>query len=454
MTNPAQASTSTLRSSLPMTLFALALLCAMTMSTPQPAQAQTFTVLHIFTDRGDGAFPSGGLILDAAGNLYGAALDGGYFGGSWCTTGPWHGCGTVFELTHRGSGWILNPLYSFVGGNDGQGPGGSLVFGPNGVLYGTTGYGGDVLADGCSGDGPGCGTVFSLSPPSHACSSVLCPWTQTVLYRFLGGSDGALPNGSLVVDAAGNLYGTTFEGGPDNEGTVFELSPTEGGGWAEQTLHSFTGAQDGGTPYAGLIFDAAGNLYGTTWGGGTYDFGTVFELTPTEGGGWTEQVLYSFNDNDNNGTNPIGGLVFDAAGNLYGTTYRGGSPYSTGAVFELSPTQGGGWTEQVIYAFPRTGVRGTYLRGANPASDLIFDAAGNLYGTTSAGGTDNAGTVFELSPTQGGGWMEQVLHSFNENNNGGVNPYAGLILDAAGNLYGTAEGPGAGNYGTVFELRP
>ena len=209
--------------------------------------------------------------------------------------------------------------------------------------------------------------------------------------------------------------------------------------WNEKVLHNFTNnGTDGFFPTSGLIFDAAGNLYGTTFNGGAYNrFGTVFELSPVPGGGWTETVLHSFNNDGTDGWTPTAGLIFDAAGNLYGTTGSGGA-YHGGTVFELSPMLGGGWTETILHSF------GNGTDGAGPGGgSLIFDAAGNLYGTTTLGGTFNCpsdgggcGTVFELTPTVGGAWTETVLYNFRRGSDGHL-PYAGLIFDATGNLYGT-----------------
>src|ERR1019366_6634594 len=205
--------------------------------------------------------------------------------------------------------------------------------------------------------------------------------------------------------------------------------------WAaaqEQVLHSFGNGTDGNDPLGGLIFDASGNLYGTTLGGGTYGGGTVFELTPAGGGSWTETVLHNFDSNGTDGFTPYAGLIFDSAGNLYGTTRWGGT-YGGGTVFELTTAAGGGWTEQVLHSFDHN-----YTDGYYPQAGLIFDAAGNLYGTTSQGGTYVYwGTVFELTPAAGGDWTETVLHNFNQNGTDGYYPEAGLIFDAAGNLYGT-----------------
>src|ERR1019366_2789841 len=263
------------------------------------------------------------------------------------------------------------------------------------------------------------------------------------------GTDGNYPYAGLIFDAAGNLYGTTVQGGTYNYGTVFELTPAAGGGWTEKVLHNFNyNGTDGAYPYAGLIFDAVGNLYGTTDGGGTYSYGTGFEVTPEAGGVWTEKVLHNFNYNGTDGANPYAGLIFDVVGNLYGTT-QGGGTYSYGTVFELTPAAGGVWTEKVLHNFNNNGTDGAY-----PYAGLIFDAARNLYGTTEVGGTHNDGTVFELTPAGGGSWTEKVLHNFNNNGTDGADPRAGLIFDAAGNLYGTTYVGDTYNYGAVFELTP
>ena len=267
----------------------------------------------------------------------------------------------------------------------------------------------------------------------------------------------------LIFDAAGNLYGTTYNGGTGAEGTVFELSPNGDGTWAEKVIHNFFvnfHVNDGENPAAGLILDATGNLYGTTYQGGSAGHGAVYELSPNGGGGWTEKLLHSFQVGGNNrdGSNPMGGLIFDTAGNLYGTTYNGGTAIE-GTAFELSPNGGGGWTEKVIHNFF---VNFHVNDGENPASGLIFDAAGNLYGTTYHGGSTGHGAVFELSPNGGGGWTQKLLHSFQVggNQNDGANPQAGLISDSAGNLYGTttmggtSDMGGSGGVGTVFEVMP
>ncbi len=287
----------------------------------------------------------------------------------------------------------------------------------------------------------------------------LAPTTNTVnpLHQFKGG-DGGNPNAGLVFDAAGNLYGTTEYGGAQNGGTVFKLVPNPDGTWTESVLHNFILA-DGALPLCTLIFDAAGNLYGTTFYGGTQNEGTVFKLAPNPDGTWTESVLHSFTGAD--GARPAAGLIFDAAGNLYGTTSYGGPAGCTGetgqmcgVVFKLAPNPYGTWTESVLHSFLTAGAD-----GAGPYAGLTFDAAGNLYGTTVQGGsaacTDGCGVVFKLALSPDGTWTESVLHRFTGGTDG-AGPYAGLAFNAAGNLYGTAVQGGSpacsGGCGVVFKL--
>jgi uncharacterized repeat protein (TIGR03803 family) len=230
--------------------------------------------------------------------------------------------------------------------------------------------------------------VFKLAPNPDG------TWTESVLYSFTGGADGGSPWAALVFDAAGNLYGTTWVGGADGKGAVFKLTPNPDGTWTESVLYSFTGGADGAYPAAGVIFDAAGNLYGTTGGGGADDNGAVFKLTPDPDGSWTESVLHSFTGGADGG-GPVTALIFDAAGNLYGTTAGGGSRLlnicrglGCGVVFELTPTSTG-WSETVLNEF--------LGKAADPEAPVIFDPKGNLYGTTWSG-TGNYGVVFEITP--------------------------------------------------------
>ncbi len=332
-------------------------------------------------------------------------------------------------------------VFSFSG-NNGKSPFASLILDASGNLYGTTAIGGNS-GKGCGGgyEGQGCGAVFELSPQAGG------GWTEKVLYSFKdNGTDGYDPMASLILDAAGNLFGTTSSGGANQYyGTVFELTPSASGAWTETVLRSFTfNGMDGNGPLNPLIFDAAGNLYGTTGFGGNGG-GAVFELTHKAGKIWTEKTLYSFSGGTD-GSTP-NALIFDASGNLYGTTYLGGL-YGGGTVFEMKPEAGGRWAVKVLYSFPNPGTD-----GYKPYGGLALDA-GVLYGTTNLGGAYGYGTAFELKPLTGGGWAYKVLHSFGSGQDG-QSPYAGLVVDAAGNLYGTTAHGGANNvYGTVFEVIP
>jgi uncharacterized repeat protein (TIGR03803 family) len=289
---------------------AIAIVFALMVATTQSAQAQTFTVLHNFTNGADGGEPAAGLSMDRAGNLYGTASTGGNSSSGLCADRNPRGCGTVFKLSRKGSGWVFTPIYTFSG-PDGANPQARVIIGPDGSLYGTTTYGGDADE----------GTVFNLRPPAAACKSALCPWTETVLYSFKGFTDGAEPTfGDLVFDEAGNLYGTTPHGGQGDHGTVYQLTPSDGG-WTETVLYRFQGGHDGATPYAGLIFDNVGNLWGTTAFGGTLNNGTIYQLVPS-GGGWTESVVYNFRGGGNgDGANPYAGLIVDQFNNFYGGTF-------------------------------------------------------------------------------------------------------------------------------------
>jgi len=399
------------------------------------AQA-TFKTLHNFKVGKDGYAPSAGLIFDQVGNLYGTTEYGGV-----------HNLGTVFQLTpNQNGGWTESVLYSFCSGThcaDGKYPLAGLIFDQAGNLYGTTSGGGAHNSS---------GTVFQLTPNQNG------GWTEHVLHSFCSRThctDGRQPTAGLIFDQAGNLYGTTDERGGHNRGTVFQLTPDQKGAWTEHVLHSFcsrTDCTDGGFPQAGLIFDQAGNVYGTTeLGGAPNNSGTVFQLTPNQNRGWTERVLYSFCSlpDCTDGLYPEAGLIFDQAGNLYGTTAGGGAHNDSGTVFQLTPNHNGGWTERVLHSFcPRTNC----TDGADPKAGLIFDQAGNLYGTTFVGGAQGWGTVFQLTPKQNGGWTEQVLHSFVDEP--GAFPLSGLILDKAGNLYGTTFGDSGTIVGSAFEITP
>jgi len=386
----------------------------------KPDAAGAYNILHLFTWA---KYPTGNLIFDAPGNLYGTTSNG---GSRKCPGG----CGVVWKLGRNPKGTrTVSILHAFTGA-DGANPFAGLALDNAGNLYGTTARGGTYSG----------GAVFKLAPNADG------TWTESVLYTFTGGGDGGYPLAGLALDAAGNLYGTTYTSGAYHSGVVFKLAPNPDGTWAESVLHSFTGGADGSDPVAGLIFDAAGNLYGTAQNGGGSGCsgagcGVVFKLAPNPDGTWTESVLYTFTGGAD-GALTDAGLVFDNAGNLYGTTDAGGSGCSglgCGVVFKLAPNPDGTWTESVLHSF--TGADGASGVG------LILNATGNLYGTTVWGGAYNYGVVFKLTPSSGG-WSETVLHSLLGY---GRNPQAPVIFDSAGNLYGTTSS-GNGNSGLVFEI--
>jgi uncharacterized repeat protein (TIGR03803 family) len=407
------------------------------------AAAQHEQVLYAFgANSADGRLPEGVLIADAVGNLYGTTEGGGA-----------GNAGTVYELSPptAGSRWTETVLYAFSGGSDGIAPIGNLVFDSAGNLYGVTDAGGDPSCQ------FGCGTVFELSLPAKPSGN----WTKTTIYMFGGGNDGDMPTGGVVFDRAGNLYGTTEEGGigscggSPGCGTVFELSPASGGAWTETVLYSFTGGSDGAFPDAPPVLDKAGTLYGTASAGGNKNCeeelgcGTVFELTPGASG-WTETVLHTFGVSDGDGTNPaFAGLLVTATGALVGTTPLGGT-YGYGTVFGLRPPSlpNGQWLYGVLYSF------GMALNdGAAPRGGVISVGSNVLYGTTQGGGVDGTGTVFQLTRVQGVVWKETGLYSFGSGLTGAV-PSAGLLVHN-GALFGTtAQGGSKSNAGTVFKVAP
>jgi hypothetical protein len=406
------------------------------------AWAAEYKVLHTFTGA-EGANPEGRLILDAAGNLYGVTPYGDRSGGC-----PYdYGCGTVFKLAPNPDGsWTHTVLHSFEGGSDGQFPH-DVIFDASGNLYGTTTSAG---GKGCSKYG-GCGAVFKLTPNPDG------SWTNTVLYSF-GDNDGHFPGAGVTLDAAGNLYGTTCCGDAHPYGMVFKLTPNPDGSWTESVVYSFTGGTDGYGPQI-LILDATGNLYGTTNNGGGYRSGTVFELSPNPDGSWTKRILYRFKGGQD-GSGPIGGVAFDPTGNLCGTTYSGGGgPCSNGCgtVFMLAPNPDGTWNYSMSHRFGRGRLVFDDKPGFWPWDSLAFDPAGNLYATTQYGGANNSGTVTKLSPIPGGRMQGRVLYSFctQPQCSDGARPTGSLILDAAGNLYGvTPFGGDANNNGVVFQVTP
>jgi uncharacterized repeat protein (TIGR03803 family) len=274
-------------------------------------------------------------------------------------------------------------------------------------------------------------------------------WNEKTLYSFpSSGKHGSDPFAGLIFDSAGNLYGTTSEGGAYGSGTVFELSPQTGGSWGQKVLHSFGKGQDGQQPFVSVTMDNAGNIFGATAFGGAYSNGTIFELMPKAGGGWNERVLHSFG-NGVDGQLPFvngGSLTLDRAGNLYGTTYLGGA-FGSGTAFELIRQRGEGWKEKMLHNFEDDN------DGGLPESNLIFDSAGNLYGTTYEGGEFVCGVLFKLVPHKNGAWSEQTVYSFG-NGADGCDPVGNIVFDAAGNLFGTTQFGGLNQEGTVWEIKP
>jgi len=409
----------------------LAMLFIISLGAGRFAMAQQEKVLHSFIDNGiDGYYPVTNLGISD--NLVGTTSAGGS-----------SGLGTVFRVnTENGDEAVI---HNFSGGSDGADPTGALgYYIPDGTYpanYGTT----------SSGGANNLGTVYLLAIiGSGGAGGGMPPGSKVyegVKYSF-DGKHGANPYGGLSGGPDANLFGTTVYGGAYNMGTVFQFTHKTHRFWEVHVLHNFgNSSTDGFYPYATLIPDAAGNLYGTTPQGGANSFGTVFEMVQKTGGGWAEKVLYSFNSKPD-GNTPYASLIFDTSGNLYGTTFYGGT-FGYGTVFELMPAGGGSWTETVIHDFDNNGTD-----GALPFAGLSFDSSGNLYGTTELGGTAGFGTVFELTPAGGGSWTETILHSF-ANTPDGSDPIGGVSIDTStGIIYGTTEEGGDYGYGTVYKIMP
>jgi len=436
------------------------------------------TVLYSFQGPPDGLYPVGRLASDSAGNLYGATTQGGT-GPQTCELGT---CGTVFELSPpstSGSAWTETILYNFTGHSfgDGNAPWGGPIWGKGGKLYGITAYGGSgpcLLL----GTPSGCGAVYELSPPATRGGA----WTEKVIYSFQGGNDGHLPVGELVLDPQGNLYGATSYGGGLGTcngfygfcGTIFELSPpvTQGGAWTEKVLYSFNGGADGALPNGGLILDATGALYGTAQYGGNSGCtntsgtgcGVVFELTPpaSQGASWSQSVIYAFNPSViPDGAVPMAGLIFDKKGNLFGTASGGGTaktePY--GVAFRLSPPQtvGQAWIERLLFSF------GDGRSGGFLTAPLVLDSHGNLYGVASSAGAHSGGTALTLKPptSTGGKWSCIITYSFDVAPNASA-PAGPLNFGKGGVRYGVTFVGGTGSNcitgingcGAVYSIAP
>lgn len=400
---------------------------ALTLSLASTAVAQaTEDVLYIFTGgQGDGGYPASGLTWDSSGNLYGVTSD-------WSLSSAGH----VYKLTRDGNFWNYTSIYTLNASTDGADPYAALTIDSQGNLYGT-----------CTGGGANNkGTVFELTNSGGT-------WSVSRRYSFTGGADGAIPWGNVILDPQGNVYTTSV--GQDTRsdyGAVIELTPN-GNGWTEQTLHTFTGGNDGAYPFAGLIMDRAGNLYGTTEEGGSNGDGVVFKLHNT-GSGWIETTLYAFTGAANDGAYPTAGLTFDSVGRIYGTTtYTNTGFTGNGGVFQLAPAptapRSVNQPWQITWLHQFNG-----QDGENPLGGVTFDSSGNLYGTTY--NAEAFGNVYKLTPSP---WTESVLWTFTGNGTGAHPSYVTLIQDSAGNIYGTTMNSGsAGQYppyggpGVVFEL--
>ncbi|HEY3660426.1 MAG TPA: choice-of-anchor tandem repeat GloVer-containing protein [Candidatus Udaeobacter sp.] len=323
------------------------------------------TVLYNFTGSVDGGEPYKGVTIDRHGNLYGTAVTGG-------SGGCEGGCGVVYKLTQSNGTWHQRVIYAFTGADDGAGPGARVTVDRSGNVYGMTPTGGMY----------GAGTIYKLQP--HAAS-----YTFQVIHSFTGGDDGASGSAGRMLLDHGRLYGAVTAGGMFGSGVVFELTPTTVGEWDFRTLYSFHGQPDGSFPYGALLRTDSGKIYGTTYYGGQNGIGAVYELSPRSVGEWNEKVLYSF-QTGSDGNSPISNLVSDASGNLYGTTSEGG--LGRGTIFKLTAIGGGGWTESVVHSFAGSPDGGFSYNG------MVVDAFGNFYGATVHGGTDDDGSVYQFTP--------------------------------------------------------
>ena len=381
-------------------------------------KASTTDIIYSFAGDEDGEYLDTDVEIDAAGNLYGTSVLGGEFGG-----------GTVWQLSPVSGGWVHTVLYSFTGGADGGEPYKGVTLDPAGNLYGTAVTGGSGSCEG------GCGVVYKLTNSGGT-------WTQTVIHAFTG-ADGSGPGSRVTLDGRGNVYGMTPTGGADGLGTIYQLHPRSNGSWAFRVIHDFTGGSDGSSGSAGKMVFRGQSLYGAATTGGA-GYGTVFELRPTGTGGWNFRTLYEFQGAPD-GSFPYGALLFDQSGHIYGTTYYGGAD-GLGSIYQLTRTTGGHWSEQILYGF-QAGEDGN-----SSISNLVFDAGGNLYGTTSEGGL-GSGTIFELAPNGNGTWTESLPHLFAGPPDGAF-PYAGMVGDGTGIFYGATVHGGTSGEGAIYLFAP
>jgi len=323
------------------------------------------TVLYSFTGGADGGEPYKGVSIDRRGNLYGTAVTGG-------SGGCEGGCGVVYKLTKSRGTWNQTVIHAFTGGDDGSGPGARVTVDRSGNVYGMTPTGGTY----------GVGTIYKIHPHART-------WEFQVIHTFTGGDDGATGSAGRMLLQQGRLYGAATVGGIYGSGVVFELTPTAVGEWDFRALYSFHGQPDGSFPYGALLRGPSGKIYGTTYYGGENGIGAVYELSPRQVGEWDGRVIYSF-QTGSDGNSPISNLVRDAAGNLYGTTSEGG--LGSGTIFKLTPIGGGQWTESVVHPFEGPPDGGFSYNG------MVVDRFGNFYGATVHGGTEDDGCVYKFTP--------------------------------------------------------
>ncbi|HEX8814377.1 MAG TPA: choice-of-anchor tandem repeat GloVer-containing protein [Terriglobales bacterium] len=391
------------------------------------AWGASYKVLHTFAGGADGAYPNSPLVLDAQGNLYGVTNSGGNNG---CDSSLSVGCGVIFALTPDGKGgWKEAILHVFDESAEGGNAGAGVVADSSGNLYGTTQYYGPFDN----------GVLWQMQGEPGG------KWKERILHPFHGTSDGFGCFG-LSFNLRGRLFGTTYAGGKHDDGIVFELIESQGK-WRDVPIYDFAGgSKDGSSPSDALTFGPNGEIYGTTYEGGPHLTGTVFKMEHTASG-WQEMPIYIFGGlpfgKSSDGTNPVAGVVMDEFGNLYGTADYGGAS-GVGTVYKLSSNGKGGWTEHILHVFSDG------KDGGHP-SGLIRDAAGNLYGTTSGHNTN--GSVYKMSPGADGKWTFTVLHDFTGGDDGG-DPSGQLVMDSAGNLYGATNLGGKDGLGVVFEIEP
>jgi len=380
--------------------------------------ASTTQVIYSFLGDTDGEYADTDLVTDSAGNIYGTTVQGGTYAS-----------GTVFQVTPAG---VHTILYSFTGGTDGGEPYKGVTLDAQGNIYGTAGVGGKYV-------GPcvdtGCGTVFKLTNNGGN-------WTFSIVHSFTGGRDGWGPGSGVTVDSAGVVYGTTPLGGTNNAGVIYQLTNVSGN-WTEKIIHAFTGGNDGIGGSAGrLLPDRRGGFFGACTAGGANGSGVIFHLIPGSGGKWRLVPIYAFKGMPDAGF-PYGGLLLDKSGNLYGTSYYDGAN-DLGTVYKLTNNHNGTWTESVLYSFQGGS------DGASPISNLVADAAGNLYGTTSEGGAASCGcgTLFKLTP----GGIESVVHAFQGPPDGAF-VYNGMV-PGSGGFYGATVHGGTANEGAIYKFVP